>query len=340
MFLFLDSFDHYATGNLLDKYQQIGDDAIRTAGQARTGIGCVQITSGAFGPSRTVPQKQEILVASAYYSSGSGLCLLLGNNGGGSTFFQGVCVETFINGDGSISIRRGSSGGDAVLGTSAPGVFNFNSYNAVALQATIGAAGTAKAWCNGVLVLDLVGVNTRNEGFPSRTYIDAFGLYGPGGNGQTAFHDDCYVLDCTASPNDSYLGALKIYAQAPDADVSVSWTPSAGVLNFENVDEIPPVEADFNSSSTVGQVDQYAHPLNVDVPANSQIFGVQHVLMLQIDSGARSVASNVEGHENADSVALSNGFVFYPWAYDTNPDTGASWVAGDFPVAAGPDVTA
>ena len=59
-----------------------------------------------------------------------------------------------------------------------------------------------------------------------------------------------------------------------------------------------------------------------------------------MDTGSRSVTSDVAGVPNAGSLALPTTWQIFAWPYDVDPATGLSWVAADFPLLAGPKVTA
>jgi len=336
--VFCDSFDTYT--DLTTRYDSVFSDSINRSGVARTGVGCLSIDSAAFGPGKTIRQVTDCLIADSYWTNGAGSVFMLGNEGGGPAYQQGQCVGLLLNNDGSLSLQAGPSRGNFVWGTSAAGVFQFSKYNSLALRTTIGAAATMTVWCNGVVVLTLAGIDNRNLHDTSKLYVDAFALMGPGGDAHNAYHDDLYVLDCSDAVNNQYLGALRIYAAVPVADGAVQWTPSAGSANYPNVDAIPPTGAVYNSSATVGQVDQYLHPLPAGVPSNSQLFALQHSQDLEVDSGSRSVTSDMEGTPNAGAVALPSGYALFSWPYDINPVTGLSWVAADFPLLAGPAVTA
>jgi hypothetical protein len=226
------------------------------------------------------------------------------------------------------------------LATSVPGLVTFNSYNAIAIRVLmdINGNGIVQVWCNGVRVINATGLLTY--GGAGLNYINMVELMGPGGNGFTCYHDDVYVLDVSAAPNNTYLGALRLYALPPTANgAPVAWTPLAGA-NWSEVNEVPPDgDTSYNSSGNVGDIDQYLYPLT-GPPANSSIKFVQHELDMEVDSGSRSVASDVAGVVNAAATALTNGYHIYPTPYDTNPATGVAWVAGDFPLNAGPKVTA
>jgi hypothetical protein len=338
--IFADSFDHYT--RLLSpngKYDIAGAGSLISMGlgASRTGPGCLAVNSGAYGPGKVIRPTLDVLIASAYFTTLYGLIYRLGVVGPGSW----EC-ELLSNPDRSLGVSNNSHyGGDfPTLANSAPGVIQYGAYNNLAMRCTCNAVtGTVSVWCNGVLVIHLVNVNT-NWSNPTLNYVNGFELMGPGGGVGTCFHDDLYVLDCTDAVNNDYLGPLRIYESAPTADGAVLWTPSVGASNFANVDTIPPDGTLYNSDGTIGHADQYVHPLNGAVPANSQLFAVQHSMDLTVDSGARAVTSDVGGILNADAVALAAGYVIQSWPYDQDPITAAPWLASSFPVLAGPSVTA
>lgn len=331
--IFMDAFDSYDV--IGDFWDFAGFDcSIRlNTGQSRTGIGCLQINSAAFGPRRSFAHLTNVLICTAWNSSGNGEIMefLVTDLPG-----VGVQLRVLANADGSISFAYGATG--AVVGQTAPGLVTFGTYVSIAVQCqnfTLN-TGIIKCWVNGALVFNQSALHTADFG-PPHDYCNGIQLMAPGGI-PTTFHDDVYVLDCTAAPNDTFLGALKLYALPPTANAAVVWTPLAG-SNWSEVNEVPPDgDTSYVSSPNIGDVDQYVYPLT-GPPVNSAIVMVQHNLDMEVDSGSRSVASDVAGVP-AGGVALSNGYHIYPTPYDVNPSTGLAFVAGDFPLNAGPKVTA
>ena len=333
--IFADSFDHYSSFiNPNGKYSSAGAGCqISTvSGQPRTGPGCCSITSGAFGPKKFHRRTTDLLVACAWNSGGSGDCIWICD----SLFQSGSQVlRCFVNVDGSVSVLVRTNG--PIIATSVPGLVSFGVYNSIAMRATNtgGINWYVRIYVNGALVLTTGSTDMGT----SSTGVDGFQLMGPGGL-PTCYIDDLYVLDCTDAVNNGYLGPLRVYMSPPTANGSVLWTPSAGT-NWSNVNEIPPDgDTSYNSDGTVGQADQYLHPLNVSVPANSQIFAVQHCMDLEVDSGSRSVSSDVGSVVNANPVVLAAGYVIDTWPMDQNPITAAPWLSTSFPLLAGPSVTA
>jgi hypothetical protein len=332
--IFMDGFDHY---NVIgDFWDFAGNDcSIRlNTGQSRTGIGCLQINSAAFGPRRSFPaHTTHVLCCTAWNSSGYGEVMRFQ-----ATDLPGfdTQVRVTVNADGSISFNYGTTG--ALIAQTVGGLVTFGTYVSIAVEIqnfTLN-TGIIKCWVNGILVLNQGGLHT--QGISGCQYCNGIQLMAPGAI-PTTFHDDVYVLDCSTAPNATFIGALKLYAIAPTANAAVAWTPLAGT-NWSEVNEIPPDgDTSYNSSPNIGDVDQYVYPLT-GVPANSAILCTQHDLDMEVDSGSRSVASDFNGVVNAAATALSSGYHIYPTPYDVNPSTGVAFVPADFPIQAGPKVTA
>ena len=339
MEIFGDGFDNYSV--LTDFYDYAGvDSAIHlTGGSARTGRGWLQINSAAFGPYKVIPHNTSPLFAINWQSDTPGFCMGF-MNFDADVGENATLLKLLVLSDGNVAVNSGTYGGpQPLLGrTFTPGLVTFNIYNSLAMQATIGLHGTVNVWVNGVQVLALTNVDTRHMNNPALNYINAVQIMGPGGI-PTCLVDDVYCLDCSVGPNSTFLGALRLYAMPPTANASVQWTPLSGT-NWSEVSEVPPDgDTSYNSSGTVGQIDQYVYPL-AGVPAGASIKFVQHELDMRVDSGSRSVASVAGGVIAATSQALGNGYHIYPTAYDLNPVTGLPWAAGDFPFNFGPGVTA
>jgi hypothetical protein len=328
--IFMDGFDHYSS--LGDFWDDPGNDtAIRlNTGQARTGIGCLQINSAAFGPLKAFAQMNDVLFCTNWNSSANGRVFdfLVTDNPG-----VVIQVRVYVKADGSIEFADSDTG--PVIATTVAGLVVFGVYVSIAVRIQGVPIGTVTCWVNGVQVFQQAGLQTGYHA--GHDYINGIRLMAPGGT-PNCFHDDVYVLDCATAPHQTFLGALKLYAIAPTANGAVAWTPLAG-SNWSEVNEIPPDgNTSYNSSANIGDVDQYVYPLT-GVPANSALVMVQHDLDMEVDSGSRSVASDLNGIVGTP-VALPVGYHIYPAPYDVNPSTGVAFVTGDFPIQAGPKVTA
>jgi len=328
IFLWRDSFDHYNV--VTDKYDTANNGSIVNT-PVRTGVGGLAIF-GAFGPAKVLPtHPSDVLIASAYYTNQVGLVYALSNEGVGS-LEEGSCVTLSVASDLSLLCVRGNNFGSnngGTLGQSAPGLVVLNTFNLIGLRANISTNATVRVWLNGVLVINVSGVDTTNFLFPGRLYFDNFQLLSPGGL-PTCVHDDLYVLDCSTPPYQTYLGALRIYAGPPVANAAVVWTPLAATNYQEVLDNPPDNDTSYNSSGNIGDLDQYVYNAT-GVPAGAAILSVGHNLDMRVDSGTRTVGSSLNGNAAQNPVALSSNYHIYQTQYDTPPA---------FPANFGPKVTA
>ena len=340
--LFIDGFGFYSS--LATNYTSPGTDcSIRlNMGLGRTGIGCLQINSASFGPTRSLGAhytKVAMGIAASISGVSAGFTEILRFNQSSGTAGANIVIRVVTNG--AIEVMRGS--GDAPfqtsLGISAALVYSFGVYNYVEaicfFHATLG---TVTVRVNGAVVLTLTNQNTL--AWVSVPYTDAVQIMGAAFNSVNSYYADFYVLDWSAPPNNTLLGPVRVYEGPPDANGAVTWTPNAGT-NWSNVNEIPPDgDTSYNSSGTIGQADQYRHPLNVGVPSVATLFAVQHSMTAKVDSGARSIVDDIGGVLSGGAVALPSGYAVFAWPYDLNPITGLAWQIADFPLFAGPSVSA
>ena len=343
MLLFADGFDHYNV--ITDKwdYPGLSCHIEHGAGAPRTGIGCLQIDSSYFGPIKTFQGTQHVLVATNWYSNLPANVFQFANfdvvppwlapNGG-------WCLTLGVLGNGDVAVYNQILA--FIAKANMPGLVTFNQYNSIAMAARFSLAnGTVDVWVNGAHVLALTGVGPQIVfgSYAYGQYVNAFELLGPGGNAFTCYHDDVYLLDLGTPPNDSFLGALRIYALPPTDEGVVDFTPLVAP-NWSEVNEIPPDgNTSYVSSPNPGDTDQYVYPLAGPPPASSLLFA-EHDLDMEVDSGSRTVGSVVNGAVVEGAQALPAGYHIYGTPYDVNPATGVAFAVADFPIQAGPQVTA
>ncbi len=328
--LFGDSFGHYNGGNLTEKYDAVFDNNIAISSTiARTGGRCLQIVSGASGPIKLLGANfQQLIVQVAFSLDTPGASQQ-------TTIFQarvngvGYNIAIRVNGDSSFSIWRGNpgDGGSVELKRTDFRAAIWNCWNYVECSMVFSDTnGSVVLNVNGRQIANLTGIRTTAT--IGNQFADSVQLYGAPSNGAHSYLADFVVLDPSVAPNTAFLDGCKVYVTVPTADGNpVAWAPLAGA-NWQNVSTVPPNEATYNSSSTVGQIDQYSHP--AIAPGGSTTAAIQHVMDLVVDSGARTVASDIAGTVGT-GFALTTTNAFYCTPSDTAPA---------FPLAAGPKVTA
>lgn len=230
----------------------------------------------------------------------------------------GTCqIEIKVLADGTVQALRGSGG--TLLGASSPGAIAAGAYQHVEVSVTISATvGTVDVWVNTTNhVLSLTGQNTKNT---ANSTVSGFEILGP----WTATHDFCDIIW-----KDSRINDRRVECFVPTgAGSHTDWTPSTGA-NWQNVDEVPPNDdTDFNSSTTVGNIDSFAHGALTAAPLSIDAVIVQ-VRARNTTTGSGSVAPflrSVTTDSPGTGVGLNTTYQdIAHGVYTTDPATSAAW---------------
>jgi hypothetical protein len=330
--LFCDSFDHYAVAS--QKWTAVtGAETIGPGGIGpRTGVNSLQL-SAFFGPTWNFTGRTSIVAGTAFVPHA--LAAEIGVFRFTNTGNYNIMIA--LQPDLSVAVYRYDFFDDKI-GASAP-VCVLSGYNYIETAVVFDTVnGSVTVRVNGAVVLSLTGVRTVGSGNPAA--VTGFQLLGVGTGGSQ--HDDVYLLDPLVAPNTSFLGAVRIYAQMPNADSGVvQWAPLVAGAHFPMVDSVPVNLLDYVFSNTVGQVDEYLYPV-APIPASSTVLGAQHVMMAGLDvAGSRSIGSSVNEITGPVSTALSTTAHMSTQPYDVDPATGLAWVLASIPTRRmGPVVTA
>lgn len=333
-FLWMDSFDHYATAQIGAKYPTNGGSPAISSGNGRRSSDCLRLDAAA--DTITTPN-----AAPGNTTVVCGAAIELASLGATAELFTVVttagavqmCIT--VKTDGAIEARRGTSGG-TLLGTSAStGIISAGAYAYVELKALISTTvGTVEVKVNGTTVLTLTGQNNANNGTNDWTAVKLLG------NASIASidYDDFYVLDGTGSaPLNTFLGDVRVDARMPTADgATTQWTPATGTDNYAMVDEIPPDgDTTYNSTTTVDNIDTFTVQ---DAPVvGATILAVQQCTYVKkSDSGTTTVAAVVRSGGTdyvQDNVNPTTSYAFAVQPLPEDPDTSAAWVEADFNAA-------
>lgn len=294
--LFLDSFDHYATADLLRKWTQVPtsaqvtvDPVIGAYGRRSTsGLRCAVSgsTTQARCPVVTLPASGSTFGCGfAFTPTGAFNDLTTGTNGASSfansasnalmaVRYQGTGMFWIrVNTDGTLSVYSGTS----VLGTSVSAISPGTTYY-VELKVVIHAStGTVDLEVDGSSWLSLSNQNTG-----STAWNEFFLGKCRAGSAKTWDFDDVYVFDgITSDANNQVvdlLGDVRVDALVPNGVGATSgWTPSGGSPlpdNYECIDDATPNDdTDYVSTSTLNAIDTYAFP---DAPVvGATVLGIQ-----------------------------------------------------------------
>jgi hypothetical protein len=213
-----------------------------------------------------------------------------------------------------------------IIGSIPPMTFPLQGWFYIEIGATIASGTSGSVIVNlngGKNVLTLTGVNTQGQPTNSIGFLQ----FNSNGNGLAFGHYYC-CDDTGPSPNNTFLGDVRIQSVYPISNNTVAFTPNGLSNNYQNVAVVPPVPStDYNSSSIVGTQDLFNMP---PIATNlSTIFGISvKVLAAKSDSGTRSVETvMVSGSITATSgsTLLSTTPTQIKAIYQTDPNTGLQW---------------
>src|SRR5262249_23177282 len=180
--IFMDSVDHYGTGDILSKWDAANGFSVSAAGGRCNTAGFAYDGSGAAGVKKNVASAATYILAFAYFLPAVGTADTII-----ASFFENTIkhVDIVVQADGRIAAKRG---GTVTLGTSTNfltgGAFNYIEIK-VTISDTVGVVtvrvnGTSTGW------LALTNQDTQNAGTSNITNIRLGGDLQSGGLGMSS----------------------------------------------------------------------------------------------------------------------------------------------------------
>jgi hypothetical protein len=203
------------------------------------------------------------------------------------------------------------------------GVLRHNTWQHVSLRGRIDStAGSVTLAVNGVDMGTFTG-NTQNT---TNTRVDRFRLNMTANNDRV--NVDNWII-ATGLATDPLLPISRVYgALTPNANIAVQWTPSTG-QNWQTVDEIPPGDSDYNSTSASGNQDVFSHAALPNTP--SQIHAVRVNARAYADASDQIQnlvrVSGTDYYGAAKSPTAS--YLSYGHIWQNNPATSAPWTPAE-----------
>lgn len=326
MFRFADSFDTYTT--LTEKWPTYRGGSINSIA-GRNGTYGFRITNQQHGVAQIFDDQPTWSVGMAAKITGQGAVQNLIAVHDGATLHISFGIDT----DGTIRVYRGVT----LIASSAGGYILQGIYYHYQFKTTISdTVGDVTIKVNGISVITLTGIDTRNAGNSTADRVSILGGIIGGNVGTNVDVDDVVIFDGTGTVNNSFTGDVRVQALLPSgAGTTTQWTPLSGA-NYTNVDEaIANGDTDYNSSATATQKDTYAY--GDLTPTAGTVLGVQwQDYSRKDDAGSRSVVPVYRtGGADFDGgvIAIGDTYSVHREIKELNPNTAAAWTIAEINAA-------
>jgi hypothetical protein len=320
----LDSFDHYATAQLTNKWTQVFVSPAVTAAIGRNGTAGLRLGDSQYG------LRKVSSAADQYHYVGVGVKV--------SSVTPGADVPIFSFRDGAseqIDLRITTTGklrvtrGGTTLATGTF-VFTIGVYAYVEFAVKIhDTTGTYDVWINGGATPDITGSGADTQ-TTANANADTFLLFGrTAGLGQTDL-DDAFWNSNNAGAETRWGDTRCEYIRPSGNGNSSQWVGSDGnsVDNYLLVDETSPNDdTDYVASSTVNDLDLYTFT-DVTPTTGGVKLVVEYLWARKDDAGTRTIAGATrEGGTTSVGANqdLSTSYNYYREAWALNPRTAAAW---------------
>lgn len=322
--LFIDSFDHYATADILTKYDDVTNanantQTIESGGRFTNRL---KNTNSSNYQTKIIPVARQTLIAGRAFNIQGTIATnrtLIAFYDGASTLHTDVRFTT----DNKIIVTRNATQLGSAINTTA------NTWHYIELKVKIDdTVGTYEVRLNGVSIISGTGADTRNAGNATADRV----RFGPSVTNNATIAewiDDVYICDDQGSTNNDFLGDVRIEALFPTGNGNSSQLVGSDANSTDNyllVDESAPnSDTDYVESSTVTDKDTYVMG-NLTSTAGS-VYGIQIMpFAKKTDAGVRSIKSvtrlSATEEDSADKT-LSTGYTYYPDIRETKPGGGA-----------------
>ncbi len=336
--LFVDSFDHYSTSELGQKYDGAGTASIVDVDDTNGVVPRNGTQSLYFGAQNFL---RKMFVQNSTWVMGVGM--RLNDDLGGSLPHDIFTVKDYTVGtatqsqlslqlfhDNKFRVVRGDAISGTVLATST-GVFSLkNEWHFVELQCVIDqTTGSFSAQFDGTTI-DGLTATSQDTALSTNEFGNAVILRGVIASPATkCWYNDFYIANGDSPGVTAMLGDMKIDALFPRADGNYEeFTASSGTDSFALVNELPPTTDDstYVESQTANEKNSFL----MDEAGNFTIHGVQHTVFLRkTDVNRRKIKhlTRIAGTDHkGDLVRMGDVYTMKTKMWETNPQTGSLWL--------------
>lgn len=229
-----------------------------------------------------------------------------------------LCLDQY----GILRVRRGGSGG-TILSELGPAAFDFNNWFYLEVGFSIlDVGGAVQVRINGVIVIDLVDVDTRNGGTTAQWNLVSFNW------AATSLQlriDDFYICDDQGTVNNSYLGNARVKALLANGagDLTQFTRSNTSILNWQNAINKSIDDTLYVYTPTVGDQDLYTVTPIVNAPV---VFGIDVLGFYRQDDATQLYPKNTIKSGGVTSYGAVNAsystYKAFRDIWELNPSTG------------------
>ena len=331
--LFCDSFDHYASGDFLEKWTHRFTTTTTIGAVGRNGTNGMTVVldaGGDGGVRKVLPAAKATLVAGMSFKPLTLTVDIVPILAFDDQTVPGEQISVRFN---PFTNKLLVSRNGTTLATGAT-VLTLGVAVYIEFKATIhDTAGAYTLRINEAVELTASSINTRGSGANNSADAVRIGFSGAGlGSGNVGDFDDFYVCDTLGSENTDFLGDVRVQCLFPDgAGATTQWTPASGP-NYSNVDEsAPDDDTTYVATGTAGNIDTYTMT-NLSASTGT-VKGVQTVLSARKDdSGTRTIApvfrigvTNYAG----TTVTMNTAYSYHLEMYQVSPATAVAFTIAE-----------
>lgn len=318
--MFVDSFDHYATAHLLQKWTS-GGGTIGAFG--RNGTNGWEAINEATSLTLGLPTPPAVAIAGVYCNP-----LALGQTGDPAllAFWQAGVEQIGVRLNGTTGVLYVTRNGATIGTTTYVAHKGVGFHLELKVLFALGATGTVDVRVNGAAVLSLAAVVTAPSGAASADQVTLRGLRFGG-----ARFDDFYLANGLGAVNNDFLGDVRIQAILPDAPgFYTEWDGVTGAAtHWQAVNQATPDDDASYVSDTLGVAghrDTYG--LGNVTPTTGTVPGVQVTARARKDdAGVRTIATMVRSaavDAVGANVNLGDAYGFVSQIFELDP-AAAAW---------------
>jgi len=344
--LFMDSFDHYATADILEKWTTSPNASLLAIGAyGRNSTSGLRMPVGALNSVQMtcLGGIAEVILGVAikpnvHTGAQATTPIVFGSAG---AWECGICLNADLTLQpftvNSGSYVPGASSDYGLVGSATAAALQVGVWSYLEVQMKCdGSTGTCVIRINGTEVKNLTGLDTL---YTSAT-LTRFALGCRASTEVQLDFDDLIVLDLNGSLNNGLTGDMTVSLLLPTGDGnSTTWDDSTGGSppeNWPNVDETSPNDdTDYNSTSTLNAKDLYTFE---DAPAGSDIRAVQVLASVRKGAEGPGQVKLVTRSASTDYDGAAQGIGGTAYSYvrqvlETDPATAAAWSESGFNAA-------